>query len=158
MSRNLFVALLFLASTSAHAGKSDFGHETVNFDPAQFAKQRSVIEREIVRGERYAEISDSDKRDVLASLDTMGKLLDGKTGLDQLNADQRIQLFNHQEKVNSLLTGAAEDSRLICRRETKTGSHRQETKCMTVAQSRRAREDAEDTLRRASRRVLPQSN
>ena len=158
MLRTALVALFLLTSTCAHAGKSDFSHETVKFDPAKFEKQRSAIEKEITRGERYAEISDQDKRDVLEALEAMSGLLEGKSGIDELNADQRIELFNRQETVNTLLTGAAEDSRLICKRQTKTGSHRQETKCVTVAQARTDRENAENMLRGANRRILPNSN
>ncbi|MCB1553639.1 MAG: hypothetical protein KDJ14_07485 [Xanthomonadales bacterium] len=154
MLRILVPILVLLLSAPVAAGEDDFGHETVRFDPSLFEKQRASIERELSRGERYAEISDRDKQKVVDSLEIMGRLLEGRKGLHELNDEQRTQLFNHQESINNLLTGAAEDSRLICRREMKTGSHRQEVKCKTVAQRRFDADRAGDVLRGANRRLI----
>src|SRR5690606_24124255 len=132
------------------------GHENVAFDPAAFEAQRSQIERELTRGDQYAEIGQSDRRDVLDRLASIGRMLEGVTSLDQLKANEKVELFNYQEEINTILTKSAEDSRLVCKRYTKTGSHRPETRCRTVAQLRVEREDSQNTMRDVMRAKLPE--
>lgn len=148
-------ALSLLLCGSAWAGKSA-GHETVAFDPAAFEAQRSQIERDITRSERYAEIGYNGRRDVLANLAAISRLLEGVTSLEQLEYAERVEMFNLQEQVNSILTKAAEDSRIVCKRQKVTGSHRTETQCHTVAQLRIAREDSQKTMRDVIRAKLPE--
>ena len=67
--------------------------------------------------------------------------------MEGLNAQQKADVFNDQERINTLLTKALEDSRLVCRRERKVGSHRMITECMTVAERRQAYESAQKAMR-----------
>jgi hypothetical protein len=59
-----------------------------------------------------------------------------------------VRVFNDQEVVNTLLTQARADSRLVCDRSRPTGSHRRQTKCQTVAERRRRMESDQDHLQR----------
>jgi hypothetical protein len=63
---------------------------------------------------------------------------------------QRVELFNTQETVNRLLTRAAEDSRLVCKRERRTGSNYVTSACQTVADRRRQREAGAEALRQGT--------
>lgn len=147
------IGLLFCAVV--WAGKPA-GHETVAFDPAAFEAQRNQIERDIARSERYAEIGYNGRRDVLANLAAISRLLEGVTSLEQLEYAERVEMFNLQEQVNNILTKAADDSRIICKRQKVTGSHRTETSCHTVAQLRIAREDSQKQMRDVMRAKLPE--
>lgn len=67
----------------------------------------------------------------------------------QLPSDDRVELFNHQEQINTILTGARADSRMVCTRTQVTGSHRKQQVCMTVADRERRRErDREDAMQK----------
>jgi hypothetical protein len=151
----LAAALSLLCCGSTWAAQSA-GHEAVAFDPAAFEAQRSQIERDITRSERYAEIGYNGRRDVLANLAAISRLLEGVSSLEQLDYAERVEVFNLQEQVNSILTKAAEDSRVVCKRQKITGSHRTETQCHTVAQLRIAREDSQKTMRDVMRAKLPE--
>jgi hypothetical protein len=57
---------------------------------------------------------------------------------------ERNDLFNEQEIVNTIMTRAQADSRMICRRASR---QRQPTSvCLTVAQRRKAQEDSRQAL------------
>lgn len=156
--RALLGAIFGLLLTSAALAKDEAtGHQSVSFDPAAYEQQRSAIERDIRKGDRYAEIGDQRRRKVLDNLKEIGRLLEDVTVLEDLKPEEKAQLFNLQEEVNTLLTGAAEDSRLICKRERKTGSHRQTTQCRTVATIRRERENWHEVLRDSQRNKLPEA-
>lgn len=109
----------------------------------QFDRIRSALDTE-----QYAEINANDRRTVLDLLGRMERQL-GDAGMAALTEDQRLRLFNLQEQANVILTNAAEDSRLVCRRERKVGTRLATTECMTVAQRRQAQEHAQRQMREA---------
>lgn len=112
-----------------------------------FEAQRKLLVQALNDGETYSEISPADLQTVNTSLARMSQLLDGVQDVAQLRGAARVELFNEQEQINTLLTRAHDDSRMICRREKPTGSNRPTNTCMTVAQRRRARDGAQDTMR-----------
>lgn len=104
--------------------------------------------RQALDTEQYAEITANDRRTVLDLLDRMQAQLEGG-GLEAMSADQKARLFNLQEQANVILVNAAEDSRLVCRRERKVGTRLATTECLTVAQRRWAQEQAHQRMRDA---------
>ena len=89
------------------------------------------------------------------ALDRMGGVMDGVASVDDLDADRRISLFNDQEVVNTILTQAASDSRLICDRRAATGSHMRVSNCQTVAERRRRQENDQGELDKLQRSTMP---
>lgn len=63
------------------------------------------------------------------------------TTLDQLNAGQRVDLFNAQDLVKTTLLASAGD-RKICHRERKTGSNLIQVRCETVAEREKNAQDS----------------
>ncbi|MHB8912559.1 MAG: hypothetical protein ACYC42_07910 [Lysobacter sp.] len=59
-----------------------------------------------------------------------------------LNAPQKIEIANTLESINALVS-QAEDNHKVCERVKVIGSNRPQNVCMTVAQRRRLREDAQ---------------
>lgn len=114
---------------------------------ASFGEQRAAINKALSDGETYSELQPADLRVVQDSLGRISTLLGGAQTIDQMSPDAKVELFNEQEKVNTLLLQAHKDSRMICRREKPTGSHRPTTLCLTVAERRRQREAANDFFR-----------
>lgn len=145
MYRFAFAILLALAASTAFAA-SRKDAATLNLNAA-FAQQKDQIERDLGDGETYAEISSQDRATVREALNRIASKLDAAGGVESMTGQQKADVFNDQEKVNTILTKASEDSRLVCRREKKVGSHREITECLTVAERRRAYENAQKTMR-----------
>lgn len=141
-----FMALPAVIASAAAASKPlQEGHS--------YIEQRDRILDDLRRGEAYSEIKPEDRSTVHSAL----KRIDSKLGADgtaRLSEVDKLAVFNDQELVNSILTKAKDDSRLICRRERPMGSNRPQNICMTVAQKREARENGVDTLRG----LVPQSH
>lgn len=148
--KSLLLAVSLVLSSSVALAKADFEHKPVAFDPAVFQEQRGKLVEQITRGSGYAELGEENAEKVIKALDEMGALLANVKSIEELDEKTRVEVFNRQELVNTLLTQAAEDSRLICARETTTGSHRRSTVCKTVAQRRIERDRSQDTVRRIS--------
>lgn len=122
---------------------------------AAFAEQKKNIEADIAGGVTYSEISQKDMGDVRGALHRMSSLLDQEGGIEKLSDAEKAALYNDQELVNNILTQAGEDSRVICRREKKVGSHRTTSQCATVAERRRVSEETTKALRENQRIQAP---
>jgi len=148
------VAFALLATVTGATMANDRG---VRIDVGKdFSEQRALILKELGDGETYSEISTDDRRKVEAALARISATLDRAGGADELGESQKVEVFNDQELVNNILTRAGEDSRLVCKRVRKTGSHMTSNQCMTVAARKRAMEHAQDQLRRTPTHSLPQ--
>ena len=142
-------ALLFPATAMAtiNSGGQAFRPDKGLDLTASFGEQRAAINKALSDGETYREISADNLRVVQDSLGRISNLLGDAQTIDQMSPDAKVELFNEQEKVNTLLLQAHKDSRMVCRREKPTGSHRPTTLCLTVAERRRQREAANDFFR-----------
>lgn len=156
MFRLAFISLLLaLAGGPALAATT---RASVDVAGGAFAEQRKAIEADLADGETYSEISTEDRATVNQALDRIAGLFQAYGSVERLSWEDRTQMFNDQEQINNILTKAGEDSRLVCRREKKVGSHRVTTQCSTVANRRRAMEDSQNVLRDNRRIILPAGN
>jgi hypothetical protein len=162
MYKLLMLSVLALAPLAANANVPSDGS---TFSPEKgldlsgsFEAQRNAIVSALGDGKTYSEISPNDRQRVTASLDRISSLLGGAGGVGQLPEATKVEVFNEQELVNTVLTQAREDSRLVCTREKKVGSHRTTNNCMTVAERRRAREQSQDALLNNSGYKMPLAN
>ncbi|KAF1711329.1 hypothetical protein CSC70_05310 [Pseudoxanthomonas kalamensis DSM 18571] len=135
------------AYANIQSGSAASGADSILDLHQSFIEQRQAIERDLADGETYSEISSDDRKKVKTALDRISSSLAVAGGLTTLDEAKKAELFNDQELVNAILTQAGEDSRLVCTREKKVGSHRTTTNCMTVAERRRAREQSQDAVR-----------
>ena len=123
-----------------------------------FAAQRSAILAALQDGKTYSEIKAEDGRQVRASLDRIAGLLDGRPSVESLSEAEKVKVFNEQEVVNTILTRARADSRVVCTRERRVGSHRTSSVCYTVAERRRMHDQTQNALIDNRRVQLPASN
>ena len=65
--------------------------------------------------------------------DNVFRVFSGVTSLDQLNAEQKVNVSNSLDEIKAILL-ANEANRLICHRERRTGTNLVERRCETVAQ------------------------
>jgi len=119
-----------------------------------FAEQRKAIDARLANGETYSEINQEDRKTVKEALDRMAAVLEQSGGVAALNEEQKVRVFNDQEVVNTILTRAADDSRLVCRREKRIGSNRPTTQCMTALQRREQLEEARKSMTQSQRSQL----
>ncbi len=155
MIRSTAFALLLLTTTAAWANQEQ---PKVALASGDFAAQRAQIEEDLADGKTYAEISSGDRAKVRESLNRISGELEGVASIDSLNEEAKARVFNDQEQINTILTQAEADSRLVCTRTKPTGSNRNVTTCETVAERDRRRELDQDTLQRNQRSQMPLRN
>ena len=144
---------LVIALTAAPLALAD---NPVAVDAGDFAAQRATIDKHLADGKTYAEISSADRSEVRGALDRMAALLEGGKTPDSLSEAEKVDLFNAQETVNTLLTQAAAKSRVVCTRVEVTGSHRKQSTCTTVAERDRRRQADQDRLQNSQKIILRQ--
>ncbi|MBJ6982985.1 MULTISPECIES: hypothetical protein [unclassified Luteimonas] len=105
-----------------------------------FVEQRARIEADLARGEIYSELSAANATRVKASLDVISSQLETAGTVASLSEESRREVASAQQLVNTLLQDAEADSRVVCKRELKTGSRMPTTQCSTAGQQRRQRE------------------
>ncbi len=156
MFKELAVALAIVVTPSAFA-QGQQGAPALDVS-ASFAEQHERIRGEFADGETYSEISRERQAEVQRALGRIESTLGEAGGVSELTAQERADLMDDQELVNSTLALAREDSRLVCRREKKIGSNRAITQCTTVAQLRRTREQSQSELLRGQGTNLRPTN
>lgn len=152
--RDLLRLALLASALMIPVAASAESHEAVTFEAAAFAEQKAAI-LEGLSGKKYAEISPQDRVNVRAALERIEAALATQDGVSALSDESRMQVFNDQELINTTLTAAAEDSRMVCRREKRVGSHFSSNSCRTLAERRRESERAQDRIRESNRVSLP---
>ncbi|MFC4727633.1 hypothetical protein [Coralloluteibacterium thermophilus] len=105
---------------------------------------RQQIERDLASDARYAGLAPDQRRLVERALDEMQALLEARGSIDALQDAEKVAFFNAQERANTTLANAAADSRMVCRRERRLGSWLPTNECHTLAERRRAAEQARD--------------
>lgn len=144
MKKSLIAFLLATAPAFALAAQES----QLALAEGDFAEQRAEIEQDLADGKTYAEISRQDRADVREALDRISRELEGVDSVDELAEPAKVTVFNEQERINTILTQARDDSRMVCDHSRPTGSHRRVTKCQTVAERRRRMEADQDHLQR----------
>ncbi|UWX04859.1 hypothetical protein H1235_14370 [Pseudoxanthomonas sp. NC8] len=66
--------------------------------------QRDAIVSALGDGKTYSEISANDRQKVTASLGRISSLLGGAGSVDQLAEATKVEVFNEQELINTVLT------------------------------------------------------
>ena len=136
---SVFIALALACASSMGSQPS--------LDPQTFATQRATIEQGLKQGGAYAEMEPDARDEVQAALERIGATFDRSGDVSKLSAEDKVQIFNDQELINSILTKAAADSRVVCERQVRRGSHIKTNKCMTVAERRRQAATTAETMR-----------
>jgi hypothetical protein len=146
MLRTTVVAVLlgFAAIGQAHATLATPALDTSKPTAAQI----QAIYIDLAGNKTYSELSPTDRASVINALARVQEKLGDEAVLSSLHPTAQVDVVNDQELVNGLLSKAAADSRLICRREMLTGSNRPQTVCMTAAERTAMRERSMDVMRK----------
>lgn len=89
----------------------------------------------------YSRFDKESIRGMEAAQDRIFAILNGVTSIDQLNAQQKVDLSNALDQVKATLL-AQEGNRVICHIERKTGTNLTERRCETVASRNRNVEES----------------
>ena len=144
MTKSLLFVLMFGCSVSAMAATAK---PNVSVTEDGFAAQVRAIEKDLSDGKTYAEMSRTEREEVRGLLDRMAERMKGFDSVEQMPEDERLALFNDQERVNAMLVKGYSDSRVVCDKRGRTGTHFKETNCQTVAERRRRTEEDQQNLR-----------
>ncbi len=102
---------------------------------AKFEPLAAHVRSEMEEGGRYEYITGRSRQEVNDGLDEMAAMIGARGSVHAMSAQEKVALFNVQEKVNGLLAQNASD-RLVCRREKPVGSNISMNICHTVAELR----------------------
>ncbi|HAI48050.1 hypothetical protein D3C87_305410 [compost metagenome] len=138
----VFVLALLVAGTA----QAKRGEDVVKMTESEPVAAQVDRVKAALNSESYSEISQDDKGRVQQALGRIQQKMEGHTLSSELSPEDRTAVFNDQELVNTVMTKAKEDSRLVCRRERSTGSNMQQSVCTTVAQRRRATDNGRALL------------
>ena len=147
----LFVALCAFAAMAAAKDPSAFPRK---FKPVQFPQVVEEIERQIGAGGEYELKDDAARESVRADLQVMGGLLEGQDSLEAMREEDRIALFNAQERINATIKDNRLD-RMECSQREIVGTRLKTTTCETAYDKRRREEHSREEARRLTRRILP---
>lgn len=111
------------------------------------AQQRQLRGQAVAKKGAFKDISERDRKDLIAKQDEVLGLLDGVSAIDELRADQRVVVFNDLEWIKAFIT-KAEDERKICEYTQTVGSHRPRSVCLTSREWEQLRERARSTMNR----------
>lgn len=126
----------FVGSVNAEAPEAVVNADT----PRRLAETKASVDRQMAAGGRY-EFIGSEKRKQVGDLfrDLQGML--GKGGSAEAMPEQdRLRLFNLQEKLNGLLAGS-DSERLVCEKKAPIGSLVPVKTCRTYGEIERQRRD-----------------
>lgn len=143
----LAIGLAVASNAQATLNAAADGKSAVQLDvKLSIAEQLASVESAIGT-ERYSEIAAEDRAAVRDALGRIRANVGDAPSVDGLEPGIRNAVFNDQELVNTIMTRAHADSRMVCERVQLTGSNRREQVCMTVGQRRELRENSKDVLR-----------
>jgi len=144
MKKLLFVAsVLITLSGSAIAARGE--HITANTLEA-FQVNAGEVRSEMRASGRFGGITPRDKEKVEIELDRMEGMLAKHGSVEAMDARDKGELFNAQERANALLTGN-DDQRLVCQMVEPTGSKMRKRECRRAGDIRRTRDMQRDGLR-----------
>jgi hypothetical protein len=96
----------------------------------------------------FKDLTDIERGELIKKQNRILQLLDSRDDVQQLRAEEKIELFNHLEWVSATVRNAEED-RQICERSRTVGSNRFQTVCMTARQYREHKERSRQSMRTA---------
>lgn len=139
----VLACLVCLQVSVVHADKTETIVKADN--KADFSAMVVKVQKEMVPGGRYGFIDAQERDQVNQGLAYMQSLLDKYGTVDGMSQDAKIDLFNHQEAVNAILTRRDND-RLVCEKIAPVGSHIMHTTCRTYGLIEQERRDAQNAM------------
>lgn len=115
-------------------------------------EQQTQIRADLQAGaEQYRYVDSFRRRQIYAAQKLVFRLLEGHQRLEELKADDQLEVFNALNRIQSHLVQQNVDERMVCERVALAGTRRYEMACMTEAERRQRADSArEEMMRRAA--------
>lgn len=131
-----FAAVLLVATAWAQPS----GPATQDLDRI-VREQRTLQSQVQERRGAYRDMAASDRARLLAAQSELLQLAEGESSFDTMPQDRRERIQGLLQEIRTSVA-RAEDERLVCRKEKRSGSHLAQTQCRTAAEIRLERENA----------------
>jgi hypothetical protein len=135
----------FAAGLNASSDKYPFAPDLEKQNADAFAITSERIHKEMEKGGRYEFLKAEDRAAVEDGLNFMRDLITANGSVGAMKEDDRIRLFNRQERVNALLTNS-DRQRVVCEKTYQPGSLFRLTTCHTVEELAARERDSKNTL------------
>ena len=143
LSRFIIVATMLFIAGTVYADDQ----QLTMLNKHDFIAMKSQVSKDFDQDKRYREITPADQEAVKKTLARMEMRWQKAEETAQLSQDDRIEMVNDEQLVDTILQHAAVDSRTVCERTEPIGSHRPQSNCRTVAQIKREQEKAQSSMR-----------
>jgi hypothetical protein len=111
------------------------------------AQQRQIAE-EIASGDtKYTRLDNYRRHRVQSAQRKVFKALEGRRDWEELDADDKIAVFNALGEIQAILNKRADDEFIVCERVRIVGSHRFQLACMEKDQRMRLADKTQQELR-----------
>lgn len=137
-----FTALVLLGLAVASPAFSATGPLKLDAIRSQQSEIRAGV---ATRTGIYKQMSDRDRDLLLREQVGVLSIIGDKQTVDDLNAQQRIALFNGLEKIEAFIN-STEDERMICEYRATIGSNRRTRVCITAGEQRKQRENTRNQI------------
>ena len=129
------------------------GTQAVSAEPSAVAEPtfadvvaaQKALRKDIESGKQT--FSPDQRESLYKAQDVIFRIADENPSDADLSEDEWVTAFNAQEEIHQIITDAAADERVVCRREKPTGSNRKQSICHTVAQWRGMQTNQADMVR-----------
>src|SRR5947199_130846 len=112
----------FIACSTVIAVESGVAEKPLAIDTAeQFAQKTRQIQLELQPSGRYEFLGADERHHVEDDLARMAKMIKSTGSISAMQPEQKVELFNAQERVNAILT-KNDGNRLVCEHHRTTGS------------------------------------
>lgn len=134
-------AFILMVCASTVAAKKPVEKVVVADTAEKFDSLVAQIHSQMAPGKRYEFLGKSDRAKVDMSFEKMSSMLASSGSVDAMSSEERMKLFNEQEKVNGLLAKNSDD-RLVCNSVAPVGSHLPVKTCKTVREIEKERNNS----------------
>jgi hypothetical protein len=139
----LFTAGLVLTAATPASAKENYKEQNFNADSKEkFDTVAANVREGMKPGGRYEYVKPSERSTIDQKLSEMDALFKQSPTVADMSQQTKIELFNDQEVVNSILT-QRDSERVICKKEAPIGSHIPITTCHTYGQEQDAHKNSE---------------
>ncbi|MEP6483140.1 MAG: hypothetical protein ABJB01_01740 [Rudaea sp.] len=118
-----------------------------------FQAQAAQVRKDMQKGGRFEYIKSDDRVRVDEGLTFMGELIQQNGTVAAMKEEDKVRLFNRQERINAILTNS-DSQRMICEKADQPGTLMRATTCHTYAELQRRTRDAQNAIERTQNQNL----
>ena len=139
----LFAGMALLQAGMVYATKTETIVKAEN--KADFSAVVSAVQSQMVPGGRYGFVDKIEREDINHGLGYMQSLFDKYGTVAAMDQRTKMDLFNHQEAVNAILT-RRDSKRLVCESVAPMGSNIPRRTCRTYGEIEREHQDTQQLM------------